>query len=847
MKKLFLLLTLFVAVVTSCTDDEYKVESTRQLRLQFPDKSLAVKENTRAKYPANVQEKTLNNVKVYIFTDNSNTPETLVGELTVTFDPSSAATGTVNGISDLTSVAYGTYHLVTIANMSPVVTTGMTFNDFCDLVITDFPSSSAYFGMSGAPVKFEYAAGVVPSVDPIYLTRLAARIDIKNEAGNDFLLSHAKIANSVDRSYLVKRGSSQKIGVGSAVDKALAFVENGQTSGVYNKEMFATLYTFENDEKDGAANQTYVKIRGQYKGGLVEFDVPFGSIAITRNNRYLVRIQDATPDQYKFEIEVIDWNKGETIPFEPTLPLPPSLGKIEPIGWDNNVQTARIVGDYEGIRLQYAAGAPENKFDYLEKMTIPFWRHRFDFTIVSDYETKLAVKDVTDLDQTWLSFRDNGLDNLDMTGLTSSTTDAQGKYVEKYRIVLKPNDLPNEQAREITLVFRSKTHPDFKKEITIRQMGMPDLMGRISPYLNDLNSFEPTPLTEDNMATLIPKYFQWGRNVALNVSSPVDVLGAKIPITSDQNYSNSFLNLPGNTTFWTSNVTTSKDWKKIVGESVNNQTTPEWTSYKGVNDGDPCPPGWHVPSNTEWWGIALGHKSRSKTGANSSALFGTYDCIHFEEDAPRHYKAQSAFEKPKIDEWNHQGASFYYTQGGGFGANTPEANTIYALKHVQTGITSTTFAYGGALKTAFKYEWLDKNGFNYIRITSRFIGEDLDNEYSDAVDLENKIAKDPSFWSGDPSLYKTHILPCYGIWSGGASYASFGREGYIYTAGVLKTSSARVVRFGNIGTKADQYPRAHRTFSTEWSFGVMHAMPVRCIADAIASTEVEKTYSFPTE
>lgn len=872
-----LLLLALGFALASCvrpTEEAAPPAGHRQLTMTFPDRVLT-QGVTRAKYPANDQEKALNTVEVYVFSNGtSNTPDKLLGTLPVTLASASTPGQTVGRV-DLTDLDYGTYHLVAIANTAVTTTPNMPFADFCDVVINTFPTADNYFVMASAPEKFEYTAGVAPVVNPITLTRLAVRIDIKNEVPGgsaSFALTHVRILNAVDRSYLIKAGNSQLIGTAGASDKNLDWVENGKTSGVYDTEMFAALYTFENDAHSDPDKQTYVRIRGIYNGAAAEFDIPFGTTAVARNTRYLVRIQEVEADKVVFDITVLDWNEGGTIPFDPFIPEPgpPVVELIQPIGWDDNVQTKALVGDYEGIKRTYAPGAPEQTYEHLEKITIPFWRHRFDFTLVTESETEIWVDELTDgqtlADDTWLSITGDG--SMEDTRKVSSAQ-VGDKLQEKYRVVFEANALPNEEAREMTLVFRSKSNPDKKRTVVIRQQGMPDLMGRMSQsFLTDMNTLSPEPLTEENVDQFTPAYFQWGRNKAFRVGSASETLGAGIAQTSTRVFEDKYFAY--STNIWTGTVGTSQKWAAQVEKAKQNAGTPEydnWVAYYGTNNGDPCPPGWHLPDHREWWSVALGHKARTKDGANTSAMFGSYDAIHFREDPTvatnvgksyREYtytptSATSATTgAPAIDEWNHRGTQYFFTEF--------DSDVIYALKHVQTGITSSTFAYGDALKTAFKYEWLSKDNasvaggkFWYVKITSRHIGEDIDNEYQTPDDLRTKIAA-AGFWNDAEATYQTLLVPCYGTYGGGAAYSGYGTLTYIYTNSILQSGSARSIRTGYVTSQSKptkpsgyKYPINYYVFSSEWSHGLALGMPIRCVRNATASQEVAKTFeAFPT-
>lgn len=107
-------------------------------------------------------------------------------------------------------------------------------------------------------------------------------------------------------------------------------------------------------------------------------------------------------------------------------------------------------------------------------------------------------------------------------------------------------------------------------------------------YVTDLNTFGPV-VTDDNFGqNNLGKRYQWGRN-------KTDLTGgnekASMKATDTRLWDSNKVFLGDNINMYNSDLVSVKSWKEAIAKSTNAPA-----SYKGNNDGDPSPKGWHLPT-----------------------------------------------------------------------------------------------------------------------------------------------------------------------------------------------------------------------------------------------------------
>ena len=486
---------------------------------------------------------------------------------------------------------------------------------------------------------------------------------------------------------------------------------------------------------------------------------------------------------------------------------------------------------YEGFNFLPAEAVTKADPNLVEQITIPFWRQRIEFTFTcegSDMEVVLAGGS-GDLSGSWIDVERSDVD------FDSSVT--AGVYTRTFRLSFEANDLPDEQFRELTLRFRNTTDVTVYKEIKVRQIYLPNMLSRYSKAnVAELNTFG-AEITEDNFYTLTGSqrgyYYQLGRNLPLKDG------GTYAADVTQINWSNADL-------LWTDNKFLTSDplyldqkaedtWSDFVKKAANAGAS---NNYIGMNMnpsavypgetpyGDPCPPGWHLPSKPEHYAFAIGTKG---TGSNDLYRFsGTYGPYNVNEGRVGGLAVRDR-SGVRWDYWHKDYSRASYKSTGSFTNGDNETiryskfKPIYAVKFISADNYD---VYENALKGAFKYEILDNSGNYYLKITYRHLGE-----YSEIINA-NDILSD-SFWQEANVEYYSSILPLYGYFGGGTVAAAYNNSyGYYFSNGVRSigtTPNMNVLRIGGPKNLHGSNPwNRYHAVSAEWSYSGIACM-LRCI------------------
>lgn len=477
---------------------------------------------------------------------------------------------------------------------------------------------------------------------------------------------------------------------------------------------------------------------------------------------------------------------------------------------------------YEGYLFEPADAVDNKDPDLVTKITIPFWRQRIEFSLsceLSDMEAVLAGKD--DLTGSWI--------DLDKSKLDHQVTESNGVFTHVFRISFEANDLPGEQFRELRLRFRKIASPNLYKDINIRQIYRPNVLGRYSNwFVGELNT-PAQELTEANISSLSTDqrgyYYQFGRN---------------IPLKPGTTYSNA------SAITWGSNESSLWDSSKIITGNpmyvADESQMDTWVSkvqkarqagasapYEGSNGGDPCPPGWHLPIKPEHYAMFIGTKG---SGSHDLYRFSTSTTNNVDEGRVGGWLPSRDLSGVQWDYWQKNYSRASYKSTGSHVAGTDkdaifnEFKPIYAVKFMSQGNND---VYENALKGAFKYEMLANGGFYYVKVTSRYLGE-----YS-SITTANDIVDD-SFWSESGVKYTTALLPLYGTVGNNGTVSLLNDRAYYWTGDIRRISTTTpgsvVLMIGGPGTTYSSPVDRYRTISAEWSFGSAGAYMLRCIKNA---------------
>lgn len=588
-KKILTLLLPAAFLLSACSNQDNIAGSDSQtndgaIEITFPGRTLAPI-TYAGTYPADVTEKALSNARVYVFSDNNGQPDKLLQTEVLTLTAGGDSEGGVKGKFYMRRD--GVLHLLATANLSLTKKEierleGRTFQEVSKTLITQEAGKANFFPMCAtAPVKVTIPDVNSNSTRPkvsFTLERLSARIDIENlttAKNGEFVLTGARFRQSINQSYLVK-GQTPELyyddNLGSASLAAGPFVTNKGVGGDM-KKMYMQLYTYEN-----TANQLIVEVQGLYKGQKADFAIPFTGRKVKRNTRYIVQLRNADDISHvTFNIvEVKDWDEGGVSTLKPgtdaAMPTVTSIAATNDKG--NAVAVQHTANNAEANKVtSIAVNTPEA---YYLKVNVES----------PAMESRILINKA---EYPWISISELG-----------NATISGGKLQQTFLVKIGKNvDLYDRSAvLEVQNAYApNKVTP---KLITLTQKAATTSLNPVAwiakAFVTDLNKFGPV-VTDDNFGQdNLGKFYQWGRN-------KTDLTGgnekASMQATDTRLWSSNKVFLGDNINMYNSDLVSVKSWKEAIAKSTNAPA-----SYKGNNDGDPSPKGWHLPTLYEAMVIA---------------------------------------------------------------------------------------------------------------------------------------------------------------------------------------------------------------------------------------------------
>lgn len=588
-KKILTLLLPAAFLLSACSNQDNIAGSDSQtndgaIEITFPGRTLAPI-TYAGTYPADVTEKALSNARVYVFSDNNGQPDKLLQAEVLTLTAGGDSEGGVKGKFYMRQD--GVLHLLATANLSLTKKEierleGKTFKEVSKTLITQEAGKANFFPMCAtAPVKVTIPDANSNSTRPkvsFTLERLSARIDIENlttAKNGEFVLTGARLRNDINQSYLVKGQTPElycKDNLGSVALAIGPFVPNKGVSGDM-KKMHMQLYTYENKE-----NQLIVEVQGLYKGQKADFSIPFTGRKVKRNTRYIVQLRNADDISHvTFNIvEVKDWDEGGVSTLKPgtdaAMPTVTSIAATNDKG--NAVAVQHTANNAEANKVtSIAVNTPEA---YYLKVNVES----------PAMESRILINKA---EYPWISISELG-----------NATISGGKLQQTFLVKIGKNvDLYDRSAvLEVQNAYApNKVTP---KLITLTQKAATTSLNPVAwiakAFVTDLNKFGPV-VTDDNFGQdNLGKFYQWGRN-------KTDLTGgnekASMKATDTRLWSSNKVFLGDNINMYNSDLVSVKSWKEAIAKSTNAPA-----SYKGNNDGDPSPKGWHLPTLYEAMVIA---------------------------------------------------------------------------------------------------------------------------------------------------------------------------------------------------------------------------------------------------
>lgn len=678
MKAKYLFQSLFVVASlllgTACSNEQLEPKKDApsgdpyEMTVFFPGRTLVQPSTYAGTYAADPVEKSIDNVRIYVFDDNNDQPGKLLGTESVRLVQPVGDTET--GVTGKFHMRYtGKLHLVPTANLAFSTDDieklkGLDFATFSQTMVTQPAGKANAFPMAGEPVAADIPAPtggttqpVLPSLNFI-LERLSARIDIENlttaDAGGEYTILGARMEGDIDRSYLIKgQDPALQIGQkGAAALNANAWIDNNGVNGDM-KKMYMQLYTYENVE-----NAFTLHLKGMFNGGELHTQVTFNK-PIKRNTRYVVKVRNEATNKVAFDVEVVDWNEGGNASVIPGVDgTQPTITAIDAVQNNGTATTPAHT-------LVYGTNGQVNTVNEI-RLNSP-----------NLYYTKITVESpsmesmilVNKVETPWVRVSPLGESRIN-----------GGKLTQDFLVTYAANADLYERTAELEIQNKYLPNKQTPRVITITQPAATATSNPLAYFANanvdELNTFSSAMnMSNYSNAQVWGKIYQKGRNVVIEGNLVLN------PNITDPNDPRIWDKAPFNCTHapynWR-NFDSENVWKEIVKKS-----TKAPLSYKGNNDGDPSPLEWHVPGINE--------------------LFAIVPSVHT-TDARDKFTGRVNFRDVHEENIMIKGISGNYTAD----YLSTERNVYYALK-----------MKGTEHMTAIRFE---KLSYNVVRVTARHLG-----------------------------------------------------------------------------------------------------------------------------
>lgn len=244
--------------------------------------------------------------------------------------------------------------------------------------------------------------------------------------------------------------------------------------------------------------------------------------------------------------------------------------------------------------------------------------------------------------------------------------------------------------------------------------------------VGEINQFDKKLIPENDGA----RFYQFGRNIAFSYDESLATSTERVDGNDEKVWSHIFFKRDesGNY-FWR---TDSKKGDTHTSEIALATDAP--SEYKGKNNGDPCPPGWHIPTVYE-----------------ANAFFpSNFEVGSFAGDGKKYL---SIAERISIYGEEKEYEADYFAA---------KINVLYGIKFKGNG---------NKLLTAYKWSWLSGRG---LEIKSRLLGES-----KQEITIE-EIANESDFWGQDNEHDVVRFIPATGYIGGYyASAQNRGNEFYL--------------------------------------------------------------------
>ena len=512
------------------------------------------------------------------------------GEYTAKFKLTNV--GEENEERDIDLIAVANYDENTTAEIKDI-DTQEKLDAFLSKELSDMPTAPLLMiGTAQAKAK---PGAVITST--FKLKRIAARVDIVNEAGTDLVLTSAKVLNAKKTAYLLPALTE------NAVNGLPVFhYPTAVTPDAASPDKIEQLYVYENLNVGDTA--TAIEIKGTYKGTALLKKIDFLKpkedgvdtiVPILRNNLYRIRLYPtANTSDIDFTIQVEDWSvAADTFSFKPVYHTP----DVVMIAEESDIALTTVDADKQIYSVDVSDQAAT------KGKKIVFYASGYQ-----DTNTKIEYLGTTKC--TGAEWMDAAISRTDIQGAYATEAPSNIKY-RKYTITIP--ELPVSATTPSDAFI--KIHNAFKTDscVTIRVKYRPLYQGiaNAKPVLYNGQFWAPVNVgaTVAGLGidpTQCGNYYQWGRNKVFTypTGTPNDLVAGPVAyetIVAGGENENKFITAAAEPYDW------------LIAEDANFEARNTMWTAGADNYDSPCPEGWRVPTKAELDAIRKAYAEEPKT------------------------------------------------------------------------------------------------------------------------------------------------------------------------------------------------------------------------------------------
>ena len=500
--------------------------------------------------------------------------------------------GEENEERDIDLIAVANYDENTTAEIKNI-DTQEKLDAFLSKELSDMPAAPLLM-LGTAQAKAKPGAVITSTFK---LKRIAARVDIINEAGADLVLTSAKVLNAKKSAYLLPALTENAVNGLPVFHYPTAVAPDAATP-----DKIEQLYVYENLNVGDTA--TAIEIKGTYKGTALLKKIDFLKpqedgvdtvVPILRNNLYRVRLYPtANANDIDFTIQVEDWSvAADTFSFKPVYHTP----EVVMIAEESDIALTTV----DAAKQIYSVDISDQAATKGKK--IVFYASGYQ-----DTNTKVEYLGTTKC--TGNEWMNSAVARTGIQGAYATEAPSNIKY-RKYTITIP--EMPASATTPSDAFV--KIHNAFKTDscVTVRVKYRPVYQGiaNAKPVLYNGRFWAPvnvgaTAVGLGKTDAVCGSYYQWGRNKAFTypAATPNDLVAGPVAYET--------IGVGGaNENKFITAAAEPYDW--LVADDPNFEARNTMWTAGADNYDSPCPEGWRVPTKDELDAIRKAYAEEPKT------------------------------------------------------------------------------------------------------------------------------------------------------------------------------------------------------------------------------------------